>query len=479
MKENYAVFDKYKNYKNIFEVRFDLLTDIEPIEKVGEYTNKQVIFTIRTPQDGGGKTMDKAVFTQKYKEAVDAGYSYIDVHVPFEDDVYASSAELDDICEYARDRGVSVIRSVHFMNSQPENLEQIYDQVSDALGDIVKLAVLPEGCHDILSLIKLADAKADSKKVILGMGDYGFPTRILSRRMGSLWTYCSPQQAQIAAPGHVSPEILEDVYGYSNIKIDAEIFCVIGNPIMHSKSPHIHNRKLKEHGLNAVYVPITVDVIDQFFKLADYLNIKGVSVTVPYKEAVVDYCASISEEVEFTGACNTLVRAKEAWKGYNTDIQGFLVPFKKFLHNLPLEGTRILIIGAGGAAKGIAYGLAKEGAALLIVNRTFDRAKKLADSIGCSALPLDDSSFSAFTEYGDAFVQTTNCGMLHFENIDPLEGYEFSGKEALFDIVYNPPVTKIMHRAQKAGCRTINGDQMLLEQAKVQYFLFTGKNYET
>ncbi|MBN2511207.1 MAG: type I 3-dehydroquinate dehydratase [Spirochaetales bacterium] len=475
IRENKHLTAEYSRIADMFELRYDKLTLDEPLPNPCDFTDKPVIFTIRLPQDGGGRVIHKDVFIRKYREAISLGYAYVDIHVPMDEDDDIGSDELDRLAEYARGENVAVVRSIHFMDSMPRNLEMVFDKIAEKTGDILKIAVLPKGCDDTRRLFAFADAHSSVKKVVVGMGDYGFPTRILSRRMGSLWTYSTPAGASLAAPGQITPELLESVYRFKSIQKTDTVYCVIGNPIMHSKSPHIHNAALRKQSLSAVYIPVTVDKLDDFFRLAGYLDIRGVSVTVPFKEEVVRHCSSVSQEVDTIGSCNTMVSSHDGWKGYNTDIDGFLVSFRKFLNKKDLSGTRIVVIGAGGSAKGIAYGLRREGAQLLIVNRTLKKAKDLAAELECEALPLTADSFSGFEQYPDAFVQTTNCGMRGYEDLDPLEGYEFHKHQKLYDIVYNPPVTKIMKRAVDAGCKVSNGEEMLLEQARLQYRYFTDR----
>ncbi|MCG8558728.1 MAG: type I 3-dehydroquinate dehydratase, partial [Hyphomicrobiales bacterium] len=280
-----------------------------------------------------------------------------------------------------------------------------------------------------LGLFRLADRYRGIQKVILGMGDYGFPTRILSRRMGSMWTYTSAADSSLAAPGQASPETLREVYYHSRINASDTILCVIGNPVMHSKSPLIHNRGLKLLGLPYIYIPILVDEIDAFFELAEYLGIAGVSVMVPHKEAVLGHCADVSDEVAYTRACNTLLKREGGWTGSNTDIAGFLLSFKRFLGCHSLSGEKIVVLGAGGAAKGIVFGLKQEGAEILIANRTAAHAERLAGELGCRGIALAKEQYPTIEAFGDIFVQTTSCGMHPYEELDPLalrpHPYEF------------------------------------------------------
>ena len=478
IEQNAEIIDRYDGVADVFELRYDMLSANEKLPEIRTLTKTPVVFTIRLPEDGGARRLDPDYFLSMYEKAVDCGFSYIDLHLPGSGQEQISKDGFGRVVAKARKHGVNVIRSLHFMNGQPEDIENEFSRLEAADGDIPKLAVRPKNCRDLLQIFKLADSRRNSDKIILGMGDYGFSTRVLTKRLGSMWTYTSPDDGTAAAPGHISPETLQTVYKYEYIKEPDGILCVIGNPVLHSKSPFIHNTALRKKRLPFVYVPFTVDNLHDFMELAGYLKIKGVSVTVPYKEKVPAYCDGVSEAVQFTGACNTLVNDEGVWRGYNTDIDGFMIPFKDFVKRETLAGMLITVIGAGGGGKGVAYGLKKAGAELLIVNRTVEKAESLARSISSEYGDISSASNEKISKYSDAVVQTTNCGMKGFENLDPLKEYTFSGRENVFDIVYTPAETVFLKRAKEAGCRIENGERMLLEQAKVQFRLFTGCDFD-
>ena len=157
------------------------------------------------------------------------------------------------------------------------------------------------------------------------MGDFGFPTRVLASRLGSFLCYTSPAGA-VVAPGQVEPDTLASLYRFRGIGPSTAVYGVIGNPVMHSRSPRIHNRGFRSLGLDAVYLPFVVDDIDAFWEVADALGIRGFSVTAPHKQAVLGRLSEADPVVRATGACNTVFRdgVGKPWKGTNTDVAGFL-----------------------------------------------------------------------------------------------------------------------------------------------------------
>jgi 3-dehydroquinate dehydratase/shikimate dehydrogenase len=242
------------------------------------------------------------------------------------------------------------------------------------------------------------------------------------------------------------------------------VYGVIGNPVAHSRSPHIHNAGLAALGLDAVYLPFLVDDVREFLRVADLLGVSGVSVTVPHKLAVIPHLARQDPSVARIGACNTLVRAEGGWHGTNTDWPGFLAPLDRRFGSGGGSRIRATVIGAGGTSRAVVYGLRETGAEVLILNRTLAGASGIAQEFGCRA-------------GGDLVVQTTSCGMEPAVDCDPLPEYRFRGTELVYELVYRPAVTPFLGRAMAAGCRWIGGMEMLLEQAYEQFRLFTGSPY--
>ena len=295
------------------------------------------------------------------------------------------------------------------------------------------------------------------------MGDHGFATRILTARIGSYLTFTSASAAADAAPGHINPEQLRSLYRYDKLTDNTAVFGVIGNPVMHSFSPFIHNRGFSMLDIDGVYLPFLVDQVADFMKLAELLEIQGVSVTIPHKKAVIKHTESRDPSVEAVGACNTLVKRPGGWYGTNTDVPGFLQP----LHETEIDegARRAAVIGAGGAARAMVYGLKEDGWDVLVLNRTASRAEALADAFDCDWAPLNNEGLSRLANHSDLIAQTTSAGMKPWEELDPLEGYTFRGTEIVYDTIFNPPETRLLRRAREAGCTVIRGGRMLLAQA--------------
>ena len=335
---------------------------------------------------------------------------------------------------------------------------------------------MPGSTRDLRAIVDAFAALSGTQKILIGMGPWGFSTRVLAGKLGSMLSFCSPQAEEVA-PGHIDPATLVDTYRFRSISPATEVYCIIGNPVMHSKSPWIHNPALRALGIDGVYVPIQVDDPEDFFKLIPAMDIRGVSVTIPHKSAVRKLLGVEDNAVTAVGACNTVYESDRVFHGANTDVPGFVAPLAAFATREEIGRMSVTVVGAGGTARSAVFALRELGARVLVVNRTPSRAEDLATEFGCSWARLGAAAQDQIAQHSDLIVQTTSAGMHPMADLDPLEFHEFSGKEIVYDVIYAPPETKMLKRARLAGCPTLNGRQMLLEQAYLQFELFTGKAY--
>ena len=310
--------------------------------------------------------------------------------------------------------------------------------------------------------------------ILVGMGPFGFPVRVLGPSRGSFLTYASAENAE-AAPGHVTPEIFSRMYRVDSLSRQSRLFGITGNPVMHTKSPAIHNAWLDENGIDGVYLPFESAEPEKLLDRGDILPLEGLSVTVPHKQRIISCAAELDDSVEKTGACNTLVRDEKTgrWTGYNTDWKGFLEP----LDSAALKGKSALVIGAGGAAMAVVYALIKSGMMVTVINRTAEKAEKIASRFGCAWMGLEDYlelSCREGTEIPFIAVQTTSAGMSPDVAGNPVPGLDMNGIKIAYDLIYTPEKTAFLKQAEKAGCRIINGSGMLRAQAVEQFRLFTG-----
>lgn len=259
------------------------------------------------------------------------------------------------------------------------------------------------------------------------------------------------------------------------------VYGIIGNPIEHSMSPLMQNFYMERTGKNLAYVPFRVEKeqLEDALKGAFALHIRGMNVTVPHKQGVMKYLAELDEDAAAIGAVNTLVYTEKGYKGYNTDGAGF----KRALLNagIPIAGRDCILLGAGGAAKAVAYILAKEGAAsIYVLNRSKEKAEQLASYVnglmGRPIMhPLAMTEFSSIPakERGYLAVQSTSVGMYPKTGEAVIESPDFYELiHTGVDIVYTPAHTRFMELVEQAGGRAINGLDMLLYQGIIAYELW-------
>ncbi len=512
--EDLALIEGNRRHIDLVELRADFL-DPGELARVASFPARAglpVILTIRRRSEGGHFVGSESERIALLEGAIGGGWAFVDL----EEDLLAPA--LDAAAERS---GVRVIRSFHDYSGVPQGLVARTRRLARNPSELPKAAVMPRSTRDLLALLGACSELAGLEKIILGMGEWGFPTRILSGRLGSYLTYCTAGKVQ-AAPGHVDPLALDELYRVRSLTAATRLFCVIGNPVMHSRSPLIHNSGYRAAGLDACYLPIQIDDPALFLPVADRLGVEGASVTIPHKESIIPLLAERDPFVDRIGSCNTMVRlalapgdaraapfargaARARWRGENTDASGFLAPLLAAVGGgkaaerrggeghpprSPLAGLRALVIGAGGASRAVVAALVEAGCAVAILNRTLDRAQRLAAEFGCCAEPLSSAGVErAASAVGagaaghpaslpfDLIVQTTSAGMRPHEDEDPLPFYEFRGGEIVYELVYAPRETVLLARAAHAGCRTIGGFEMLLAQAYLQFKLFTGVEF--
>ena len=246
-----------------------------------------------------------------------------------------------------------------------------------------------------------------------------------------------------------------------------ELYGIMGNPVTHSLSPAMHNGAFGALGLNKVYLPFAVQDVGQAMTGLRALGIKGVSVTIPHKQAVMEHLDSIDPVAKKIGAVNTLVISNGAIHGANTD---WLGANRALSEKISLQNASVLLLGAGGSARAIGFGLLEAGASLTIASRTPEKGRELAKLLGCPWLPLAEAA----TCKADALVNATSLGMAPQQDILPIAQEALANFHVVMDIVYAPLQTRLLQEAELAGCQTINGLAMLLYQGAAQFELWTG-----
>lgn len=315
--------------------------------------------------------------------------------------------------------------------------------------------------QDKVSVIFGCWTSVSRKSVLIGMGSGGAVTRVLAARYGSRWTYAGNG----VAPGQLPVARLVGEFLFRRIRSDSAVYGVLGRPVSRSLSPAMHNAGFAALGLNAAYVPIETRDLEDLRAFAAEIGLRGLSVTIPFKQDVMPLLDEIAPAAEAAGAVNTIAIRDGRWIGSNTDADGFLEPLRA--RGLDLRALRVVILGAGGAARGVGLALAREGAHVAISARRVDAAGRVARDIGAQT-----TTWPPPARWWDVLVNATPVGSRAIPGT-PFDG-PFDGR-LVYDLVYEPDPTELMQRAAQAGVEAIGGLAMLVAQAERQFEIWTSR----
>ena len=312
------------------------------------------------------------------------------------------------------------------------------------------------------------DQSLGTHVVGIAMGEEGLISRVLSPRAGAAFTFASLADGAETAPGQVPARTLLDLYRLDQLDQATRIFGVAGNPIAHSLSPLMHATAFRRENVNAIMLPLKVRTLDDLLTMVRDLPLDGVAVTMPLKQEVLPHLANMDPLTARIGACNTLrTGADGKLYGFNTDVAGVIRPLEK---RMRLHGARILVLGAGGAARAAVFGLVEQGAEVFIVNRTHEKAVALARKAKAHVLGHNVLAKNRF----DAIINTTPCGMTGMKPALPIKEGELNAS-LVFDMVYTPIETPLLKLAKARGLAVISGLEMFVQQGARQFEIWTGK----
>lgn len=470
--DNQNIFDNESKYCELIELRVDCLIN-ESVSKIIDFINsldKPLILTYRRVIDGGRGSLNESERNELLLLLLKAKPAFIDLEDDFNDMTVEKKAD---------ELGVKIIRSFHNFNGIGQDTVSRMAKMRREHDYLLKAAVTIENDEDILLFLDLCESAKkcfqDIPYTLIAMGAMGKFSRILTTVTGSSTTYCG-SDGDSAAPGQVSIKELKELYRFDSLQESDPLYGIIGMPLGHTKSPLLHNGWLKDKNLPGRYIAFPVNNPKTIIDIATKINLKGLSVTIPHKESIIPLLDNVRDDVKAIGACNTIYLENNKWNGLNSDTFGFINPLIKFIDSENLNGKKVTVIGAGGAARAAIYALKEKGAEILLLNRTLEKADKLANIFNIEYAKLDRTANSKILKYNDIIVQTTSVGMSPNIASDPLEFYDFKGTEIVYDIIYNPEETAIMKRAAKSGCRTLNGNEMIYQQATVQFKFFTSSS---
>ncbi|MBL7133735.1 MAG: shikimate dehydrogenase [Phycisphaerae bacterium] len=450
------------------ECRLDLLTRIPTDEQLRQLLADppvEVIATCRPTREGGRFEGNEARRLDLLARAADLGARAVDIEI--------------DAPPQSRPTAAAIILSHHDFQQIPADLDATLAEMEASTAAVNKIAFAAAGPEDALRALDLLRA-CKKPTIALAMGQAGAISRILAKKFGAYGTFAALAPQARSAPGQPTIEEFRDLYRWDSITPATAAYGVIGCPVAHSMSPAIHNAAFAAADLNAVYVPVLIEPgADNFNRFMDallerpWMDWRGLSVTIPHKENALAYVgAQNSEELAVKiGAVNTItISPAGGLRGDNTDYAAAIDALcgAMGIGRQGLAGRNVAVLGAGGVARAVVAALVHYQAQVTIYNRTVSRGEKLAEEFGARAASRRDLGGLE----AEIVINCTSIGMHPNVHACALAEIPPSVK-VVFDTVYNPVQTQLLIRASAAGCKTVSGLEMFLNQAVAQFEAWT------
>ena len=361
----------------------------------------------------------------------------------------------------------AVILSHHDFH-KTRKLDETFAKMRAIPADFYKVVSTATNLYDNVVMMKFLEAQSDKHSMIgVCMGEQGIVSRVLGLRAGSIFTFAAATVGEETAPGQVAARTLRDTYRVDQVDAATRVFGVAGDPVAHSLSPAMMNTAFRRENVNAVYVALHAKSLADLMSCVRDIPIHGLSITMPYKEAILKYLDNTDGVTEKIGACNTLIRAQDGkLYGFNTDVAGVIRPLEQ---RITIQGAKVLVLGAGGAARAAVFGLKERGAEVFVMNRTASAGKRLAKQARAKFVGRNDLKKLQF----DVIINATPVGM-GSAKVSPLKEDELKAKY-LFEMVYSPAETRLTKMARAKGMEVIPGVEMFVHQGARQFEIWTGK----
>ncbi|MCB9887314.1 MAG: type I 3-dehydroquinate dehydratase [Planctomycetes bacterium] len=445
------------------ELRLDLWPTSLDLAPLIEAIHLPVLAACRMPEDGGQFRGTVAERRSLLSMAIAAGAAGLDLEI---DDPWAPPL--------GGTRLRLLVRSYHSFTGVPKELHSLRDRMHRAAGAVAKIVV---SAHDLADAAPVLDLLGSTDQnvqptVAFAMGRTAWPTRVLAAMLGAPFVYGSIEAGQETAPGQLPVALLRGLYRVRELGSKTQLFGLLGNPALQSLGPWLHNRVFRRLGLDAVYLPFETFRPEAVLAMLPAERLRGLSVTAPWKETMVQACNHLTPTAEATGVVNTiLVAAHGMRQGYNTDVAGV----REALAAAGLgagAGRRGVVLGAGGAARAGAVALAEMGFAVTMLGRSLEPAREFAKAAG---VQLGSMTAGVLEELAPAVIlQATPLGSVGREPDErPVPDYRFVPGTMVLDMVYQPRWTRFLRDAAAQGAVVVPGAEMFLHQAAAQVELFT------
>ncbi len=468
---------------DLVELRLDYLRDVggHTIEELLADRPCPVIVTVRAVWEGGRFGGSEAERLRLLIDAARAGADYIDLeYAAWRESGY--SRQVVEACRRGSGlRPCRLILSKHDYKQTPDDLDAIFAELSASDADVVKVATSARHITDSFRMLE-AVRRAGKPAIGICMGAAGVMTRVLAGRVGAHLTFASLEAGAEAAPGQVPVADMLGMYRFRAIGEGTAVLGVAGCPVGHSMSPALHNAAYGRMGLDAVYLPLEVgeggESFERFLtaaRQASWLNLRGLSVTIPHKLDALRLADSVESLAAKIGAANTLaLQPGGAIAAYNTDYAGAIRALceQAGLQVADLAGRRAAVLGAGGVSRALVAGLVDAGCEVTVYNRTLPKAEALAGEFGCNAAEWD----ARRNLRAGIVVNGTSLGMWPNVHETPLPKEALAPGMIVFDTVYNPPQTRLLLHAARAGCTVVDGVAMFVHQGALQMERWFGRS---
>ncbi len=393
-------------------------------------------------------------------KAADAGCQLVDLELQ-------SAVKLKpDAIAKLRDRAALILSFHDFRETK--DLDRTLGKMLKIPAEFYKVVATAASLSDNVTMMKFLQAQSDKHPLIgLCMGEQGIISRVVGVRAGSAFTFAAVSTDQRTAPGQISIQELRNVYRIEQVDAATRVYGVAGDPIQHSLSPVIMNTAMRRENVNSVFLALHARNLKDLIQCVREIPIHGLSITMPYKEAILPFLDNTDSHTAKIGACNTVVRGQDGrLYGFNTDVAGVLRPLEQ---RTALQGAKILVLGAGGAARAAVFGLKERGAEIWILNRSSASAQKLARQARARIMKRPDLRKMPF----DVLINATPVGMGNSRDC-LLKENEIQAR-IVFDMVYDPVETRLIQIARSKGLVVIPGIEMFVQQAARQFEIWTGK----
>ncbi|MFB3904364.1 MAG: type I 3-dehydroquinate dehydratase [Acidobacteriota bacterium] len=432
----------------LIEIRIDHLGSPQ-VPRLPESRRSRYIATCRPAREGGRYRGAEPERLGLLRRAAQSGFDWIDLE--------------GDVPPMSFPPGVQIVRSHHDFQSFPQDWAGLLTKMDSLPGDVSKIAVTVENTAQLVEVLRQFERPAPRKRIFIGMDGFGQPSRLLGHFLGNAWTYVTEEAGRQVAPGQCSLDEALTSFRLDYSGPRPTVYGILGNPLVHSMSPPLHNRLFAHYRLENVYLPFRLTAVEPWFEYVATSPIRfgGFSVTLPFKTDVVKFVTAAGEADQ---ALNTLVREGSGWKGVNTDYAGFLKP----LAGIDLRGCEALVLGTGGVTHTVIRALQSKGAKITVVGRDPAKTAALTRRYGCGQALFSDLPIKAHL-----CVNCTPVGQYPATEASPLAAGQLAF-EMVYDLIYRPERTALIQMAESKGLKTITGREMFVEQAALQFHAWTG-----